>query len=74
MKASSHHLRRRRHGAPRERTLRRSLYASVAIVATVYIAVIIGSQMLVSDHDIIHKKEVAFVAVALAALGIELAV
>ena len=52
-----------------ERTLRRSLYASVAIVACVYITVTIGSQMLVSDHDLVRRKEVAFVAVGNAALG-----
>jgi amino acid transporter len=51
------------------RTLPRSLYLSVAIVATVYIAVTIGSQMLVSDHEIVANKEAAFVAVGRAALG-----
>jgi amino acid transporter len=52
-----------------ERTLRRSLYASVAIVAAVYIMVTLGAQMLVSDHDLVRRKEVAFVAVGNAALG-----
>ena len=46
-----------------ERTLPRSLYLSVAIVAAVYIAVTLGAQMLVSDHTIVATKEAAFVAV-----------
>ena len=52
-----------------ERTLPRSLYLSVAIVAAVYIAVTIGAQMLVSDQAIVATKEAAFVAVGRAALG-----
>ncbi len=52
-----------------ERTLPRSLYLSVAIVAAVYIAVTIGAQMLVSDHEIVATKEAAFVAVGRAAAG-----
>ena len=52
-----------------ERTLPRSLYLSIAIVAAVYIAVTIGAQMLVSDHVIVATKEAAFVAVGQAALG-----
>jgi amino acid transporter len=51
------------------RTLPRSLYLSIAIVAAVYIAVTIGAQMLVSDETIIATKEAAFVAVGQAALG-----
>lgn len=52
-----------------QRTMRRALYLSVAIVAAVYIGVTIGAQMLVSNHAIVAKKEVAFVAVGQAALG-----
>jgi amino acid transporter len=52
-----------------ERTLPRSLYLSVAIVAAVYVGVTIGSQMLVSDHVIVASKEAAFVAVGRAAAG-----
>ena len=51
------------------RTLPRSLYASVAIVAAVYITVTIGSQMLVSDDTIVANKAVAFASVGEAALG-----
>jgi amino acid transporter len=51
------------------RTLPRSLYLSVAIVAAIYITVTLGAQMLVSDHAITAQKEVAFVAVGQAALG-----
>jgi len=51
------------------RTLPRSLYVSIAIVAAVYIAVTLGSQMLVSDHTIVATKDAAFVAVGRAALG-----
>jgi amino acid transporter len=50
-------------------TLPRSLYLSVVTVATVYIGVTLGAQMLVSDHVITARKEVAFVAVGEAALG-----
>jgi amino acid transporter len=52
-----------------ERTLPRSLYLSVAIVAAVYLCVTLGAQMVVSDHAITANKEVAFVAVGQAALG-----
>ena len=52
-----------------ERTLPRSLYWSIAIVAAVYIAVTVGAQMLVSDREIVATKEAAFVAVGTAALG-----
>ena len=52
-----------------DRTLPRSLYLSVAIVAAVYIGVTLGAQMLVSDHAIVARKEVAFIAVGEAALG-----
>lgn len=50
-------------------TMRRALYLSVAIVAAIYIGVTLGAQMLVSNHAIVAKKEVAFVAVGQAALG-----
>jgi amino acid transporter len=52
-----------------ERTLPRSLYLSVGIVALVYVGVTVGAQMLVSDHMIVSTKEAAFVAVGKAALG-----
>ena len=52
-----------------ERTLPRSLYLSIAVVAAVYISVTIGAQMLVSDHVLVATKEAAFVAVGRAALG-----
>ncbi len=52
-----------------DRTLPRSLYLSVAIVAAVYVGVTLGAQMLVSDHVIVARKEVAFIAVGEAALG-----
>jgi amino acid transporter len=51
------------------RTLPRSLFTAVAIVAAVYISVTIGAQMLVSDHAIVAQKEIAFAAVGEAALG-----
>jgi len=51
------------------RTVPRALLLSVAIVATVYIGVTVGAQMLVSNHTIVANKEVAFVAVGRAALG-----
>ncbi len=51
------------------RTLPRSLYLSVVVVAVVYIGVTLGAQMLVSDHAITANKEVAFIAVGQAALG-----
>jgi hypothetical protein len=52
-----------------DRTTRRALYLSVAIVAIVYIGVTLGAQMLTSDHRIVAQREVAFVAVGQAALG-----
>ena len=52
-----------------QRTMRRALYLSVAIVAAIYVGVTIGAQMLVSNQAIVAKKEVAFVAVGQAALG-----
>ena len=52
-----------------DRTLPRSLYLSILIVGTVYVAVTIGAQMLVADRTIIATKEAAFVAVGQAALG-----
>jgi amino acid transporter len=52
-----------------QRTLPRSLYLSIAVVAAVYISVTIGAQMLVSDHTIVATKEAAFVSVGRAALG-----
>ena len=51
------------------RTLPRSLYLSVAIVAAVYVGVTIGAQMLVSDQVIVSSKEAAFVEVGSAAAG-----
>jgi amino acid transporter len=51
------------------RTLPRSLYLSVAVVATVYVGVTLGAQMLVPDHVIVASKEAAFVAVGREALG-----
>jgi amino acid transporter len=51
------------------RTLPRSLYLSIAIVATVYIAVTVGAQMLVPDDVIVATKEAAFVSAGRAALG-----
>jgi amino acid transporter len=51
------------------RTLPRSLYLSIAVVAAVYIGVTIGAQMLVSDRVLVATKEAAFVAVGQAALG-----
>ena len=52
-----------------DRTTRRSLLLSVAIVATVYVGVTLGAQMLVGDQRIVARREVAFVAVGQAALG-----
>lgn len=51
------------------RTLPRSLYISVAVVALVYVAVTVGSQMLVSDRLLTGQKEVAFALVGQQALG-----
>jgi amino acid transporter len=52
-----------------DRTLPRSMYLAVAIVAAVYVTVTLGAQMLVSDAVLTANKEVAFVAVGRAALG-----
>ncbi|MFI5054114.1 MAG: APC family permease, partial [Acidimicrobiia bacterium] len=52
-----------------ERTIPRALLLSVAIVATIYVSVTIAAQMLVSDHEIVANKEVAFIVVGRAALG-----
>ena len=52
-----------------DRTVPRALLLSVAIVATIYVAVTLGAQMLVSNDAIMAEKEVAFVAVGRAALG-----
>jgi hypothetical protein len=52
-----------------ERTLPRSLYLSVAVVAAVYIGVTLGAQMLVSDHVLVATKDAAFVSVGRAAMG-----
>jgi len=54
--------------APR-RTLPRALYLSVGIVALVYVAVTLASQMLVSDATLAAQKEVAFALVGKQALG-----
>jgi amino acid transporter len=51
------------------RTLPRSLYVSIAIVAAVYIGVTIGSQMLVGDKTLVANKAVAFITVGRAAMG-----
>jgi hypothetical protein len=51
------------------RTLPRALLYSVGIVTAVYVSVTIGAQMLVTDHAIVARKEVAFIAVGQAALG-----
>lgn len=50
-------------------TLPRALYASVAIVAVVYIGVTLASQMLLPDSRLAAGKEVAFAAVGKEALG-----
>jgi amino acid transporter len=52
-----------------ERTLPRSIYLSVAIVAAVYVGVTLGAQMLVADHTIVADESVAFIEVGRAALG-----
>jgi amino acid transporter len=52
-----------------DRTLPRSMYLAVAVVAAVYVSVTLGAQMLVSDAVLTANKEVAFVAVGRAALG-----
>lgn len=51
------------------RTLPRSLYWSVGIVALVYVSVTLGSQMLLSDARIVAGKEVAFAELGQAAIG-----
>jgi amino acid transporter len=51
------------------RTLPRALYISVALVALVYVAVTLASQMLVSDRLLADQKEVAFALVGKEALG-----
>jgi amino acid transporter len=51
------------------RTLPRSLYLSIIVVAAVYVAVTIGSQMLVPDSTLVASKEAAFIEVGRAALG-----
>ena len=51
------------------RTLPRALYISVALVAAIYVAVTIASQMLISDQAIAGHKEVAFALVGERALG-----
>jgi amino acid transporter len=52
-----------------EVTLPRAMYLSVAIVMVVYVVVAVGSQMLVSDHTILARKEVAFALVGQRAFG-----
>lgn len=51
------------------RTLPRALYISVALVACVYVAVTLASQMLVPDRLLVAQKEVAFAIVGKEALG-----
>jgi amino acid transporter len=51
------------------RTLPRALYISVALVALVYVAVTLASQMLVADRLLASQKEVAFAIVGKQALG-----
>jgi len=51
------------------RNLPRALYLSVAVVALVYVAVTLASQMLVSDRLLTTQKEVAFAIVGKEALG-----
>jgi amino acid transporter len=51
------------------RTLPRALYVSVALVALVYVAVTLASQMLVPDRLLADQKEVAFAIVGREALG-----
>jgi amino acid transporter len=51
------------------RNLPRALYISVAVVALVYVAVTLASQMLVSDRLLTAQKEVAFAIVGKEALG-----
>ncbi|GAA2027546.1 amino acid permease [Agromyces tropicus] len=51
------------------RTLPRALYLSVGLVAVIYVVVTIGTQMLVSDDQIVAQREVAFATAGQAALG-----
>ena len=51
------------------RTLPRALYLSVLVVIAVYVAVTLGSQMLVSDQLLIAQREAAFATVGEQALG-----
>lgn len=51
------------------RTLPLALYVSVAVVAVVYVAVTLASQMLVPDRLLAAEKEVAFAVVGQEALG-----
>jgi amino acid transporter len=51
------------------RIVPRALYISVAVVALVYVAVTLASQMLLSDATIVGEKEVAFAVVGQKALG-----
>ena len=51
------------------RNLPRALFISVGIVALVYVAVTLASQMLVSDRTLAAQKEVAFALVGKQALG-----
>ena len=53
---------------PRQ-TLPRALYISVGVVALVYVAVTLASQMLVPDGLIASRKEVAFALVGQKAMG-----
>ncbi len=53
---------------PRQ-TLPRALYISVGVVALVYVAVTLASQMLVPDGLIANRKEVAFALVGQKAMG-----
>jgi amino acid transporter len=51
------------------RTLPRALYLSVLVVVAVYVAVTLGSQMLVTDDVLVAQREVAFATVGERALG-----
>jgi amino acid transporter len=51
------------------RNVPRALYVSVGVVALAYVAVTIGSQMLLADRAIVGQKEVAFAVVGQKALG-----
>jgi amino acid transporter len=52
-----------------EVTLPRAMYLAVAVVMVVYVVVTLGSQMLVRDHTILARKEVAFAIVGKRAFG-----